>query len=148
MPLVEASLKASLLAAYSNVGTTPAQCASAIANAVGSYAVGVAPPSLGVAAATTALTSSLTAAFSAGPGAGLAIAETAFAAFGAAVGTGMAPAFTATPPPAPVGFADQTEALDSLDAAADMLAGLVHTWLTSGTAVQNIPAPPPVVNWS
>jgi hypothetical protein len=148
MPLVKATLKAALLSAYQNVGTTAAECADAISSAVGDYATSVVPPSIAVTAATTALKASLTAAFSAAPNAGLALAESAFAAFGVTVGGGMAPAFTATPPAGPVGFASQTAAIDNLDDAAEMLAGLVHDWMTSGTAIQNIPAPPPVVNWS
>ncbi len=148
MTLVKATLKQGLLAAYTNVGDTAAACANAIGDAVGAYAASVVPPSLAVAAATMALKAALAGAFSAGPGQGLALAETAFTAFGAAVGVGMAPGFTATPPTGPVGFASQTDALDSADAACDMLAGLIHDWMTSGMAVANAPTPPPPVNWS
>lgn len=148
MPLIKATLKQGLLAAYSNVGDTAAACAEAIGGAVGVYAGSVVPSCAAVAAATQALKSALATAFSSGPGQGLALAETAFTAFGAAVAVGMAPAFTGTPPVGPVGFAEQTEALTSADAACDMLAGIIHDWMTSGKAVANAPTPPPPVNWS
>ena len=45
-------------------------------------------------------------------------------------------------------MADQTKGIGDLDEAADMLAGLIHDWMTSGTAVQNVPAPPPAIPWS
>jgi hypothetical protein len=148
MPLIKATLKQGLLAAYTNVGDTAAACADAIGGAVGAYASSVVPPCAAVTAATQALKSGLATAFAAGPGQGLALAETAFTAFGAAVAAGMAPAFTGSPPVGPLGFADQTEAINSADAACDMLAGLIHDWMTSGKAVANAPAPPPPVNWS
>lgn len=148
MPLLEATLKQALLSAYASPGATAAECANAIGGAVGDYAASVVPPSAGVVGATSALKAALAGAFAAGPSQGLALAETAFTAFGAAVGLGMAPAFTATPPTGLVGFADQTDALDSADAACDMLTGLIHDWMTSGQAVANAPTPPPPVNWS
>lgn len=148
MPLIKAALKQALLGAYASPGATAAECANNIGDAVGAYAAAVVPPCATMPAAATALKSALGGAFAAAPNAGLALAESAFAAFGAAVALGMAPAFTATPPTGPVGFAAQTDAIDSSDAACDMLAGLIHDWMTSGMAVANAPTPPPPVNWS
>lgn len=98
------------------------------------YAANVVPVSATVNAAASQLGSSMTSAFSSATA--IADVEAAFAQFAATVGVGMAPAFTATPPASPVGFAAQMLIPQPTHAAAAAaFAGLIHAWFTSGQAV-------------
>jgi hypothetical protein len=121
-----------------DVTATRAACAQAWADAMESYAsqiaVGpVSPASTTVVAAAAALSTALAAAFAL-PDATSAL-EMAFDAFATTVGGGMAPAFTATPPPAPVGFAGQLATMQSSHAeAASAWRTLIDTWMRTGTA--------------
>lgn len=134
MSLNKAALKADLQAIASSPPATSAACAQAWAAALGTYASGLTPPSTTVEAAKGALQTALVAAFAAGAAAPF--METAFAAFGVALGTGQAPAFVATPPASPVGFAALfTPPYPSTHAAAaQALADAIHAWATSGSA--------------
>lgn len=70
--------------------------------------------------------------------------ESALVTFAATVGTGMAPAFTATPPVAPVGITFPEE--DDAQTAADAIIDTINTWLKTGTATPSGGGSP--VNWS
>ena len=125
---------------------TAAACAQAWADAMEAYAADIVPPSTTVSAASTTLAGALTTAFqspAAAPG-----METAFAAFAATVGGGMV-GWAATPPPAPVGFATQFAGPKPTThaAAASTIAGLIHSWMTTGTATLVAP-PNTLVTWS
>lgn len=108
------------------------------------YASSIVPASTTVSSAASALASALASGFGGAAAAGA--AETAFAAFAATVGLGMAPGFTATPPPGPVGFVAQMAIPQTTHAgAATAFAGLIDTWMRSGTAVPS--GGGPSVNW-
>lgn len=113
--------------------TTTSQCAAGWSGAMSQYAAGVVPASSAVAAASSALESALAAAFESEDG--LNQMESAFASFAATVAGGMAPAFTATPPPAAVGFADQTELIETAEDFGNVYADLIDAWMTTGEAV-------------
>jgi hypothetical protein len=133
MPLNSAALAQALL----DLGDpeTSAAAGQAWANAMGEYAAEVVPPSTSAAAATSTLAG-------AAP-----LMEVAFLAFGATLGLGMAPAFLAVPPAAPVGFAAfLAVSRDSREAAMQELAGLIDTWMRTGTA--NTVPPTTPVPWS
>jgi hypothetical protein len=141
MPLVAATLQSGLQSAFASPAPDYAGCAQAWANAVGSYAAAIAPPSATVAAAQSALSGALASAFAAPnavPG-----MESAFASFAATIGAGMAGAgFSAIPPPAPVGFGPQfagPKPATHADAAGQ-IAALVDAWMHTGIAV--LIAPP------
>lgn len=125
---------------------TRAACAAAWAAAIEAWASAVVPASTAVTAAVAALETALNAAF--GNPAAAAAMETAFATFGAAVGVGMAPAFTAVPPPAPVGFAavfamaHPATRQEGVDRVADAL----DLWMKTGTATPSGGGSP--ANWS
>lgn len=141
MPLVAASLANALQSEFAAPPATSAQCAQAWADAVSSYAAAIVPPSTTVSAAASALAGALAGAFAspaAAPG-----MESAFAAFAASVGAGMAAAgFSAVPPPAPVGFAQQFAGAkpETHTQAAQAIATLIDTWMRTGVAV--LIAPP------
>lgn len=139
------TLSSDIQSATESPGDTAAACAQTWATLMGIYFTGVTPPSTAVAAAQTALQASLTSAFSAAPGAGLALLETAFTTFGAAVGAGMLPAFVAVPPPLPVGFANLTAA-ETAGEAASNLATIISTWAQTGTATPSVGGAP--VPWT
>lgn len=146
MPLALPALQSGIENVAANPPATAAGCAQAWADAVQAYAGGIVPPSATVAAAAAALAGALTAAFqspAAAPG-----MESAFAAFAASVGGGMA-GFAPVPPPAPVGFASQFSgpAPPSHSAAASAIAGLIDTWLRTGSATLIAP-PNTLVPWS
>lgn len=147
MPLDAVTLQSDLEALFAAPPPTAAACAGLWAAAMSAYAAGVVPPSLTVAAAASALSSSLAGAF-ASPAAAPALFDAAFAAFAGAVGAGMAPAFTATPPPAPLNVG----ALLALEqpthgAAAAAFATLIDEWFHTGAAT--LVAPPfTVVPWT
>lgn len=143
MPLNSAALAQALL----DLGDpeTSAAAGQAWANAMGEYAAEVVPPSTSAAAATSTLAGALAAAFVSPAAAPL--MEVAFLAFGATLGLGMAPAFVAVPPAAPVGFAAfLAVSRDSREAAMQELAGLIDTWMRTGTA--NTVPPTTPVPWS
>ena len=129
-----------------NPATARASAASSWASAMQSYATAVVPPSTQVATAATALETALVGAFSGDVNSILVTMETAFLAFATTVGAGMAPAFVATPPPAPVGFATLTAPAASPAAAAATWATLIDTWFKTGTAVPS--GGGGTVNWS
>jgi len=116
---------------------TTALCANAWADALGGYVTDLTPPPTpaSITAAIAALQTALLSAF--GTTAAAPSMEAAFTTFGAALGTGMAPAFTATPPPGPVGFAKLfTPPFPTThSAAAQAMADAIHAWITTGTAV-------------
>lgn len=146
MPLLPATLKSQLEAAFADPPATHAACAQAWADAVQAYAAGIVPPSAGVAAAAASLATALTGAFQtpdAVPG-----MESAFSTFAVAVGGSMA-GYVPTPPVAPVGFALQfagakpeTHAL-----AAEQIGNLIHAWLTTGLSTLAV-APFTVLTWN
>lgn len=135
MPLDPGALSSGIEEVASDPPPTSAECAQAWADAVGDFAAGVVPPSTAVSAAVTTLAGALATAF-ASPAAAAGM-ESAFTAFGATVGGGMAPAFVATPPPGPVGFATLFAAGHPAThaAAAAGISGIIDTWMRTGTAV-------------
>lgn len=140
MPLNLPALSGQLADGFASPAADAAGCAAQWASAVEAYASGIVPPSLSVSTAAAQLEAALAGAFSspnAIPG-----MESAFTAFGAAVGLGMAPLYAAVPPPAPVGFAAQFggPAPATHAAAASAIAGLIDTWMKTGTAT--LVAPP------
>jgi hypothetical protein len=141
MPLNSGGLQSALLAQFKAPASSAAGCAQQWADAVGNYASAVAPPSLSVSAARSALAAGLTAAFSsplAAPG-----MESAFAAFAATVAAGMAPTFVGAPPPRPVGFAAMFATLSPThEAAAAAMAALIDSWMRSGTATPSVGGAP------
>jgi hypothetical protein len=142
---LDASALATALQAIGPQATT-ADAAQAWALAVKSYATGLSVPgtSTAVTAAATALQSSLATAF--GNASAAAAMETAFTTFGAAVGVGMAPPFVATPPSGAVGFATLFSTVRaSANDAATAIAGAIHTWMKTSTAVPV--AGGPAVHW-
>lgn len=147
MPLVSADLEAALEDLMTNPGATAPACAALWAAAFGSYAAGVVPPSTTVAAAQATLQSALAAPF-ATPSAPAAM-DLAFTAAAATIGTGMAPAFTAVPPPTPIGWLTLL-ALPyptTAAAAAAEIAAAIHAWMLTGTAT--LVAPPNTLSpWS
>lgn len=149
MTLVLAKLKSSPGlpgASGADYPATRLACAQAWADAMGQYAAAIVPASTTVAAAAATLATALNTAFSA-PAAAAGM-ETAFAAFATTVGSGMAPAFTGTPPPAPVGFAaifamtPPSTRQDGVDRVADA----IDLWIKTGVATPSGPGSP--VNWS
>lgn len=146
MPLDTTELFDGLLDVAANPGPDIPTCAQQWADAVEAYATGVVPASTTVSAAVATLKSALEGAFAVPLGAAP-LMETAFAAFATTVGTGMAPAFTATPPPGPVGFATQFLSFPATHAlAATALSGLINTWMKTGTATPSGGGSP--VNWT
>lgn len=135
------TLSSDIQSATESPGETAAACAQTWASLMGTYFAGVVPASTAVTAAQTALQASLTSAFSAAPGAGLALLETAFLAFATTVGGGMAPAFVAVPPVLPVGFANLAAAETASEAASN-IATLIETWAKSGSATPSVGGPP------
>jgi hypothetical protein len=134
VPLDKDALKTALQTIASSPPATVPLCAAAWADAIGTYAAGLTPPSSTVAAAKAALQTALQTAF--GTAAAAEAMETAFTAFGVTLGAGQAPAFAAAPPGDPVGFETlfgppfpATHA-----AAAQRIADAIHDWMTSGTA--------------
>lgn len=129
---------------------TKAAAAQAWADAVESYAGGIVPPSTTVSAAATTLKTAMESAFAlidpANTGAAL---ESAFAAFATTVAGGMSPAFTGTPPPAPVGFVPLVTNIQTSKAvASELWATTIDTWMKTGLAQIAGGPPPPPVNWS
>lgn len=139
-------LKEQFLDFFGDAPATYEGCAEAWADAVGTYAMSVTPPSTTVQAATATLAQALGAAF-AQPLATAAM-EAAFTAFGAAVGGGMT-GYVPTPPPGPVGFTNAfASAMPQTQAeAAERMSALVDTWMRTGIATLAVP-PGTVVPWS
>lgn len=147
MPLDSSGLASAIQSICENPPNGPAAAGQAWADAVGSYASGVVPPSTTVSAAKATLAGALGTAFSspaAAPG-----MELAFAAFGATVAGGMLPTFTGTPPAGPVGFASQFAGPKPPDraSAAAAIAGLIDAWMKTGSATLVAP-PNTVIPWS
>lgn len=146
MPLDPTALQSGLESVLASPPPTAAECAQGWADAVADWASGIVPASAAVASAAAALASALASAFeapSAVPG-----LESAFAAFAGAVGLGMA-GYTPVPPPAPVGFAAQFSGPHppTHAAAAQAIAGLIDTWMRTGTATLIAP-PNTVMPWT
>jgi hypothetical protein len=134
MPLDTTELFDGLLDVAANPGPDIPTCAQQWADAVEAYATAIVPASTTVSTAASALKSDLEVAFAVPLGAAP-LMETAFATFATTVGTGMAPAFTATPPPGPVGFATQFALFPATHAlAATALTNLIDAWAKTGTA--------------
>lgn len=145
MPLDTTALYDGVLAVAATPGPDIPACAQQWADAVEAYALAVVPVSTTVTAAASTLSSSLAVAFAL-PAAAASM-EAAFTAFGTAVGAGMAPAFVATPPPGPVGFATQFALFPATHAlAATAISGLIDTWAKTGTAVPS--GGGPAVPWT
>lgn len=141
MPLVAATLKTALESCFASPPPGASGCAQAWADAMGSYAGAVVPPSTTISAAKSTLQAALTAAFSA-PNAAPAM-ESAFTSFAATVGLGMAGAgFAATPPPGPVGLAVLFSGPKppTHSAAALQISSAIDTWMRTGIAT--LIAPP------
>lgn len=145
MALDDAELETQIEALAADPPPTIAECATAWADALEAHFSAVVPASTTVSAARATLETALAAAFAspaAAPG-----MEAAFAAFATTVGGGMAPAFVATPPPAPVGFAAQFLVQPTTHAeAAAAIASLVGTWARTGSATPSGGGSP--VPWS
>lgn len=146
MPLDPDGLASALADIAANPPETSAGCAQAWADAMRDYASGVVPASATVSSAASALSSALATAFGsplAAPG-----METAFAAFAGTIASGMT-GFVGTPPPGPVNFATQFALpMPTTHAAAGAaLAGIIHSWMTTGTATAAAPGSVPQ-NWA
>lgn len=146
MALNQAGLISELTANFAAPAPSAAGCAQQWATAMSNYASGVIPASTTVSAAAAALVAPLTAAFSS-PAAAPAM-EIAFATFATSVGLGMV-GYTPVPPASPVGFADQFSGPHPLTHAdaAQQIAGIIHSWMTTGSATLIAP-PNTVVPWS
>jgi hypothetical protein len=145
MALNVALLQSGLTDVAANPPATTAECAQAWADAVGDFATAIVPASSTVEAAAAALSASLLAAFESGDAA--APMEVAFLTFATAVGGGMV-GFVATPPPAPVGFAEEFAGpFPTTHAeAGQSMAQLIFDWMLTGTATPSGGGAP--VNWT
>ena len=144
MPLNPVGLESDLLAI-----TGPdsiAAAASDWADAVEAYASGVIPASTTVTAAAATLETALVSAFGSTVAATTAAAmEAAFLAFATTIALGMLPAWTGTPPPAPVGFsALLTTNKDTAAIFASDWASAIDAWTKTGTAILVAPPNTPV----
>ncbi|MCA9610257.1 MAG: hypothetical protein KC619_31895 [Myxococcales bacterium] len=146
MALLLSALSSGLETAAASPPETVADAAGAWADAMQAYAAGVTPASTTVAAAAATLETALTAAFANRPDAASAM-ELAFTAFATTVGGGMA-GYTPTPPPGPVGFAARFAAASPAThaAAAAAMAGIIDTWMRTGSATPSGGGAP--VAWS
>lgn len=145
----DVSLVAATLASGLDFGThgaTAALCAQQWASAFGSYAGDIVPSSLNVAAAQASLQSALTTAFASTSA--VSQIDAAFAAAAATIAAGMAPAFTGTPPVAPLNLATAlAQPYPSTHSAAQTkVATHIDTWMKTGMATPTAGGPP--VNWS
>jgi hypothetical protein len=152
MALDPDGLKADLETFFGDPSSTRAGCASQWAACMQGYASAVVPPLVtGVAAAAAlALAGALTNAFASATC--VADVEVAFLGFATAIGVGMAPTYVSTPPPGPVGFVEEigkppSEWAATQKEAAELWAGKIHDWMTSGIATLAVPPNTPV-NWS
>jgi hypothetical protein len=146
MSLDPDTMQTALETFFASPPPTAADCAAAWADALRALVVGIVPASTTVESACATLESQLAAAFdtaNAVPG-----VDAAFTAFAAALGLGMAPAYTATPPAAPLGIASLLATSRETHAAAAAAFGAhIDTWLRTGTATLVAP-PNTVVPWS
>lgn len=142
MALNPTGAKTTLGSLFSNPASTETAARAEWKSAIQTLAAAVVPASTTVASAATTLETAIIG-FNA-TDAALGSLEAALVTFAATVGTGMAPAFTATPPVAPVGLSFPTE--DDAQDAADAIIDTLNTWLKTGTAVPSGGGPP--VNWS
>lgn len=146
------ALKDGLVDLFSNPpsgGSAVEAAAQAWSDVMVAYAGDVVPASTTVSAAGSALKTALQSAFVLAPAPTVLVdMETAFAAFAATVGAGMAPAFTATPPPNPVGFAalGAPPFPSDTNSAAEIWKTRIDTWFKTGTATPSGGGSP--VNWS
>jgi hypothetical protein len=140
MPLNPASLSSALGDLFAKPPSDRASCAQAWADAVGSYAASVVPPSTTVSAAASTLSGALASAF--GSPAAAAPMESAFTTFATTVAGGMTAAgFTGVPPAGPVGFSSLLGTIQaSAGTAASAWASAIDTWMKTGVAV--LIAPP------
>lgn len=146
MPLNPAGLQSALETLFAEPPLTASECAQAWADAVGDYAAGIIPASTTVPAATTALMAALQAAFES-PAAPTDF-DLAFTAFATTVGAGMLPAFSAEPPPLPLGVATLLATSSPTHAAAAAsFASLIDVWFKTGVATLVLP-PNTAVPWS
>lgn len=146
MPLNVASLQSSLESLFADPPGTRAACAQAWADAINGYAASIVPPSTAVAAATSSLAGALESAFAA-PSAASGF-DAAFATCAGAIALGQAPAFTGTPPAAPLNIAAQlAQTQPTHAAAAAAFAALIDAWFRTGFGTLVAP-PNTVVPWS
>lgn len=114
-------------------GSSRQACAAEWANAMTSYASAIIPASGALAGASFGLSVALTSAFATSP-CGAAV-DAAFQTWAVAIGAGMAPAFVATPPASPPGFASGLGTVQTSHAAAAAYwAGVIDAWCRTGTA--------------
>lgn len=112
------------------------------------YASGIVPVSTAVTAAKNAMKSILlTVTVSAGDF--IPKYQSAIAAFASTLGSGMAPAFSATPPSTPIDLSPMVSA--GMNGAsggqcAGIMAGIIDTWMRTGTATNNNSGA--VTNWN
>jgi hypothetical protein len=138
------NLPVAMVGGAADRNATASACAQQWANAMQSYAAAIVPASTTVTGAASALSSSLASAFLLADASSA--VDAAFETFAASVGSGMA-SFTATPPPAPPGFASAMGTLYSDNAAAAAAwASRIDTWMRTGTATP-LPSGSPVP-WS
>lgn len=146
MSLDTAGLQSDLLALFQAPPATALGCGTAWGDALEAYASGVVPASTTVSAAAVTLRSSLAAAFA--TPAAAALFDAAFAAFAVTVAAGMLPLFTGVPPAAPLGVAALLVLTQPTHAAAAaVFAGLIDTWMRTGSATLVAP-PNTVLPWS
>ena len=148
MPLLKAALNQGLPAAEdAPYPDSVAAAANAWATAVQGWAAGILPPSTTVAAAVSALEPQLVAAFSSGDAAGP--MDSAFVSFAVVLGAGMLPAYLATPPAGPPGFASifAQPAPETRAEGVERVAALLDSWMRTGTAQLVLP-PKTVTPWA
>jgi hypothetical protein len=146
MPLDTTALEDGLSALFTSPPITAEACAAAWAAGVRDYAAGVVPPSTTVAAAATVLEADLASAFT--MPSGVAAFDAAFTSFAVTVGLGMAPAYTAAPPPAPLGVAALlATSQPTHEAAVAGFLALIDAWFRTGLATLVAP-PNTIIPWS
>lgn len=147
MPLLISALQTGLPGAgEADYPTTIEGCAAAWRQAIEGWAAGIVPPSTTVGAAAAALEGQLVAAFTASS---LSAVDDALTAFALAVGVGMLPAYVAVPPAAGPGLVVllRNARPPTRQAAIDLVAGTLDTWMRTGTAT--LVAPPfTVLPWT
>lgn len=146
MPLSQSTLASELEALFADPPDTHAAAAQGWADAMAAYAGDITPPSSGVSGAAATLAGALAGAFAI-PGGAPPLMEVAFLAFGATVGLGMAP-LVAVPPATPVGFVAQFAGPKPAThaEAAQQIAGIIHSWMTTGVA--NTVPPTSPISWA
>jgi hypothetical protein len=149
MALNTAGLQGDLLALFANPSPDVTALAEQWRAAMVAYASGIVPPSLNVTTAGATLKSTLIGIFGTTGVAQGAAMDAAFAAFAVSVAAGMLPTYTGVPPASPPGFvANLAPPFPTTHAAAvTKWAGILDTWMRTGTAVLVAP-PNGVLPWT